>query len=53
MEFFATIGVITFFYYFISAILWVLLDSDIELWYKQRYGKPIGKLIAIFIEKSS
>lgn len=43
MGFFATIGVIVFFYYLISLILWLVRDSDIELFYKEKYGKPISK----------
>lgn len=43
MAFFATIGVVVFFYYLICAILWLVRDSDVELFYKEKYGKPISK----------
>lgn len=43
MGFFAAIGFITFFYYVINIIFWTVLDCDIELWYKQRWGKRIGE----------
>lgn len=43
MAFFATIGVVVFFYYLISAILWLVRDSDVELFYKEKYGKSISK----------
>lgn len=43
MGFFAAIGFITFFYYVINIIFWIVLDCDIELWYKQRWGKRVGE----------
>lgn len=45
MAFFATIGVIAFIYYLVSVILWLVCDSDIELFYKEKFGKKISKYI--------
>lgn len=41
--FFELIGISVFLYYLISIILWCYLDSDIELWLKERWGKSPGK----------
>lgn len=43
MSFFEFLGIVVFLYYLISIILWCVLDSDIELWFKSRWGKPIGE----------
>ena len=43
MGVFEFIGIITFLYYLINIISWIVLDSDIELWFKERWGKSIGK----------
>lgn len=45
MGIFEFIGIIVFLYYLINIVLWIILDSDIELWIKERWGKPIGKNI--------
>lgn len=44
MLFFAIIGWFVFFYYLISLILWLTLDSDIELFVKSLVGKKISSL---------
>jgi len=38
------IGLIAVLYYVLSLILWIVLDSDIELAFKERFGKPIKDL---------
>lgn len=43
MGFFEFFGVLTFFYYLVSALLWLTLDSDIELFIKEKFGKSICK----------
>ena len=45
MGFFELIGIFTFLYYLCNLILWIILDSDIELAFKERFGQPICKNI--------
>lgn len=42
MGFFEYIGILVFLYYLINVILWIVLDADIELWFKERWGKQRG-----------
>lgn len=42
MGFFEFLGVFVFLYYLINVILWIVLDADIELWFKERWGKQRG-----------
>ncbi|KAL5281921.1 DHRS7 family protein [Megaselia abdita] len=42
--FFSIIGLIVVLYYIIYLILWIVLDSDVELAFKERFGKPISVL---------
>lgn len=39
----AAVGVIVIIYYVISALLWTLLDCDIELFFATKLGKPISE----------
>lgn len=48
VDFFEIIGIIVILYYLISIILWCILDSDIHLWLKERWGKSPGKKINDF-----
>lgn len=43
VDFFEFIGIVVVLYYLISIILWCVLDSDIHLWLKERWGKSPGK----------
>lgn len=45
MGFFQLIGIVTFLYYLISILLWIILDTDIELFVKEKFGKRISKFI--------
>lgn len=49
MGFFAFLGILVFLYYLISVILWCVLDSDIELWFKERWGKQRGESESLFL----
>lgn len=42
--FFTCVGFLAVLYYIISLILWIILDSDIELAFKERFGNPIKVL---------
>lgn len=42
MGFFEFIGILVFLYYLINVVLWIVLDADIELWFKERWGKQRG-----------
>lgn len=44
VDFFEFIGISVFLYYVVSVILWCILDSDIELALKERWGKSAGKI---------
>lgn len=46
-ELFQLFGFIVFLYYAVSVILWVILDTDIELFIAEKTGKPIGKMFFI------
>lgn len=43
VDFFGFVGIVVILYYLISIVLWCLLDSDISLWLKERWGKSPGK----------
>lgn len=45
MGFFEALGIFVFLYYLISIVLWIVLDSDIELFVKEKIGKPISESI--------
>lgn len=49
MGFFELFGVFVFAYYLLSAFLWLVLDSDIELFIKERFGKPICNFMHFFL----
>lgn len=49
MGFLELIGLLVCLYYIINIILWIFLDSDIELFIKEKIGKPICKYRDIFI----
>lgn len=49
MGVFEFIGIIVFLYYLINIILWIVLDSDIELWLKERWGKSIGECMIMHL----
>lgn len=53
MGFFELLGVFVFFYYSISVILWIVLDADIELWFKERWGKSRGRQHKVECKKYS
>lgn len=38
----AAVGAIVIIYYVIQALLWTLLDCDIELFFTSKLGKPIS-----------
>jgi len=38
------IGLTVLFYYITSLILWIILDSDIELAFKEKFGQPLSSL---------
>lgn len=42
-DFFEILGFFVFLYYLITIILWITLDSDIELFLYQRFGKKVCK----------
>lgn len=42
--FFTFLGLATMLYYIVSILLWIILDSDIELAFKERFGKPVKSL---------
>jgi len=44
MGFFEWLGILVFLYYAINLILWIVLDSDIELFVKEKLGKSISSL---------
>lgn len=44
MGLFELIGILVFLYYLVQIVSWIVLDSDIELFLKERWGKPIGKI---------
>lgn len=41
MGFFGFLGALVFIYYVIQLIFWIILDSDIELFIKEKFGQPI------------
>lgn len=43
----AVIGFIVIAYYVINALLWTLLDCDVELFFTSKLGKPISKSPAV------
>lgn len=43
MGFFSFIGISVVLYYVVQLILWIILDSDIELFVKEKFGQPICK----------
>jgi len=44
MGFFELLGLFIFLYYLVNLIFWIILDSDIELFLKEKFGKPISSL---------
>lgn len=49
MGFFSFIGLLAVVYYVIQLILWIVLDSDIELWIKEQFGQPICNRNIIYV----
>lgn len=47
MGFLEIIGLIVCLYYLFNIICWCVLDSDIELFIKEKFGRPIGKCLAL------
>lgn len=45
MGFLEFVGVAVILYYLVYVLLWVFLDTDVELFIKEKTGKPIGKYI--------
>ena len=43
MFFFTLVGLIYFTYYLICIVLWIALDSDVELFFKSLVGKKISE----------
>lgn len=43
MGFFEMVGIAVFLYYLVYLILWLILDTDVELFIKEKTGKPICK----------
>lgn len=50
MGFFELLGLAVFLYFIVTIILWLYLDSDIELFICEKFGRPIGKTFGISIE---
>ncbi|KAJ6635806.1 Dehydrogenase/reductase SDR family member 7 [Pseudolycoriella hygida] len=44
MGFFELLGFIVFIYFIVNIVLWLCLDSDIELFIKEKFGQPIDSL---------
>lgn len=43
LELFGLLGIVVVLYYLVSVVLWLFLDSDVELFVKEKTGKPICK----------
>lgn len=43
MFFFSLIGILFFTYYLICIVLWIALDSDVELFFNSLVGKKTSK----------